>query len=45
MKSVKKDCEIKQKINIEAYLKKIKTKRENMGRIDIIICPKKRNKN
>ena len=28
MKTIKKDWEIKQKINIETYLKKIKTKRE-----------------
>ena len=31
--------------NIETYLKRIKRKRENMGKIDIIICLKKRNKN
>ena len=34
----------KQEINIETYLKKIKRKRENMKKIDII-CLKKRNKN
>ena len=32
------------KINIEAYLKKKKNKKENTGRIGIIIYPKKRNK-
>ena len=32
------------KINIETYLKKIK-KRENMKKIDIIICLKKRSMN
>ena len=32
------------KINIETYLKKKKIKKENMGRIDIIICLKKRSK-
>ena len=31
--------------NIETYLKRIKRKRENMGKIDIIICLKKRSKN
>ena len=31
--------------NIETYLKRIKRKRENMGKIDIIICLEKRNKN
>ena len=35
----------KQEINIETYLKKIKRKRENMEKIDIIICLKKRSKN
>ena len=33
------------KTNIKAYLKKIKKKRENMAKIDIEICLKKRNKN
>ena len=33
------------RINIETYLKKIKTKRENMEKADIIICLKKRSKN
>ena len=41
----KKDQESKQEINIETYLKKIKRKRENMEKIDIIICLKKRSKN
>ena len=31
--------------NIEIYLKKIKRKRENMEKIDTIICLKKRSKN
>ena len=35
----------KQEINIEAYLKKIRIKKENMEKIVIIICLKKRNKN
>ena len=35
----------KQEINIETYLKKIKRKRENMEKIDIIICLKKKSKN
>ena len=35
MKMIKKDYESKQEINIETYLKKIKTKRENMGKIGI----------
>ena len=35
----------KQEINIETYLKKIKLKRENMEKIDIIICLKKKSKN
>ena len=34
-----------QEINIKTYLKKIKTKRENMEKIDIVTCLKKRNKN
>ena len=34
-----------QEINIETYLKKIKRKRENTEKIDIIICLKKRSKN
>ena len=37
--------ESKQKINIEIYLKKIKIKRKNMEKIDIIICLKKRSRN
>ena len=40
----KKDYESKQEINTETYLKKKKTKRENMEKTDIIICLKKRNK-
>ena len=42
---IKKDQQSKQEINRETYLKKKKTKRENMEKIDIIICVKKRNKN
>ena len=34
----------KQEINTEAYLKKKKIKKENMGKIDIAICLKKKNK-
>ena len=33
-----------QEINAEAYLKKKKIKKENMERIGIIICLKKKNK-
>ena len=32
----------KQEINIEAYLKKIRIKKENMEKIDITICLKKK---
>ena len=35
----------KQEINTETYLKKIKIKKENMEKIDIIICLKKKSKN
>ena len=31
--------------NTETYLKKIRIKRKNMEKIDIIICSKKRSKN
>ena len=34
-----------QKINIGTYQKKIRIKKVNMEKIDIIICLKKRNKN
>ena len=34
-----------QEINTEIYLKKKKTKRENMKEIDFIICLQKRSKN
>ena len=44
MKIIKKHYESKQKINTETYLKKKKIKKENMGKIDIAICLKKRNK-
>ena len=33
------------KLNIETFLKKIKRKRENTEKIDIIICLKTRSKN
>ena len=39
------DKERLREINIETYLKKIKRKRENIGKIDIEICLKKRSKN
>ena len=42
---IKKDSDSKQEINIETYRKKIKRKRENMEKIDIILCLKKRSKN
>ena len=41
---VSKDSESKQQINKEIYLKKKKTKRENMEDTDIIMCLKKRKK-
>ena len=41
---IKKDWESKQEINTGEYLKKKKTKRENMEKADIIYL-KKRNKN
>ena len=34
----------KQEINTETYLKKKKTKKENMEKTDTIICLKKKNK-
>ena len=40
-----KEKKSKQEINTETYLKKIKRKRENMEKIDITICLKKRSKN
>ena len=33
-----------ERINTKTYLKKKKTKKENMERTDIVICLKKRNK-
>ena len=42
--TIKKDRESKQKINTETYLKKTKTKRENMEKIDTIICLNKKNR-
>ena len=44
MKNKKKDQQSKRDINTETYLKKKKTKRENMEETDIIICLKKKNK-
>ena len=41
----KKGYDSKQEINIETYLMKIKRERENMEKIDIEICLKKRSKN
>ena len=41
----KERLESKQEVNLEIYLKKIRMKKESMGKIDIIICPKKKNKN
>ena len=41
---IKKDKENRQEINTETYLKKKKIKKENMGKIDVAICPKKRKK-
>ena len=38
------EIESKQEVNTETYLKKKKTKQENMVGIDIKICLKKRNK-
>ena len=45
MKTIKKNREIKQKINIETYLENTKTKRGNMEKTDTIIFLKERNKN
>ena len=39
---IKEDFERKAEINTEIYLKKKKTKRENMERTDTIICLKKK---
>ena len=44
MKMINKDQERKQEINIETYLKKIKRKRENTGKIDIIMSEQKKQK-
>ena len=41
---IKKDQQSKQEINRETYLKKKKTKRDNMEKTDVIICLKKKNK-
>ena len=43
--TIKKDWESLQKINVESSLKKIRIKKKNMEKTDIIICLKKRNKN
>ena len=44
MKMISRNQRDKQEINKEIYLKKKKTKRENMEKTDTIICLKKRNK-
>ena len=44
MKIIKKDQESKQKISAETYLKKTKTKRENMEKTDTAISLKKKKK-
>ena len=44
MKIIRRDYGGKQEINIETYLKKIKTKRENIAKTDTIICLKKNKK-
>ena len=36
---------LKEQVNKETYLRKIRTKKENMEKVDIIICLKKRSKN
>ena len=41
---IQRDEENKQEINTETYLKKKKIKKENMEKIDISICLKKRKK-
>ena len=43
-RAIKKNQKNKQEVNMETYLKKKKTKRENMETMDIIICLRKRNK-
>ena len=42
MKITKKDCESKQKVNIENYLTRKKINKENMEEIDIKIFLKKK---
>ena len=44
MKMIKRDEENKLEINTETYMKKKKIKKENMEKIDISICLKKRKK-
>ena len=41
---IKRDEDNRQEINIETYLKNKKIKKENMEKIDISICLKKRKK-
>ena len=41
---IKIDQKNRQEINTETYLNKKKIKKQNMGKIDIAICFKKRNK-
>ena len=45
MKMIKKVSENKQKINVKTYLKKKKTKKENMEKTDITVCLGKKSKN
>ena len=44
MKMIKRDYGFNQEINTETYLKNNKIKAENMEKIDITVCLKKRNK-
>ena len=44
MKRTKKDCESKQKLDIENYITKKKIEKESMEELDIKICLKKINK-
>ena len=41
---IKRDKKNRREINTETYLKKKEIKKENMGKIDIVICLKKKNK-
>ena len=44
MKTIQKDWEIKQNINIETDVKKTKRKRENMEKTDIVMSEEKKEK-